>query len=1070
MDSFFDSILSKNLNVPEPWGHSTQPDAMTSSTPKKEVYDLLILVDSTYSMASYLSSLQTSLPQIIQISELTDCFSRIGVLAYRDYCSILLEWSGWLSPSNADIKGQAKKSAADLIKMVKSLKPGAGGDWPEASKTGLAHAYELMRKDAKTIILLYTDAAPHTSMNGQVGGQNSYLGHELKALNDKNSYGGFGPLFADWVSASHWLSGRTGEKKAQVFSILDKHMYTNDANFYNYMSTMTNGASFFLEDPKPASISKVTIEVLLSWMGVEKAGAASADIPALMARYNSVEGIESLKNENDPAADKFFMATAAGRMTEYQTDHVNVTKVPATSEALKDLPKKENPVQDFAKRYNSDPQYKKLAMSIIKQIIEDDVVSISLNPVFGSLWRAVCSDRNSPERDTILAAFGLKVDRIVDPDQKTRMKIWLEESYDYTADVTEAIESVPEAERFPCVFLDPTLVFTREGDNEDDESNKAITDFQRDELLEIGRSCDYKILRRLGRVLTRLTYIKSATEMPAHILAVPETEIPRVPVALAQSKYNRRFWRILLHLVVPGTMLGPRPSALLAALSIRLGIEPLWTAATQEMLLWREKWNNLEIPETWNSSCLGLLMDADKAYRVRQEGGVPVSEVSYCLARMLANFEENECRKKLLRIDPLLTFPKENTLLKPEDRALFQRLVSYKMLEANLDTTLTAQIGWTPEKTRVAIGPTIVCVACEYPRSVTVMGPDNKCGLCIFNELNPPKKQKEHADIDKNVSRDDNETTLAAWVECNLWSCRAQYVVYEVDGLNVKPKCHYCRTGTNIKAPVLECSECLNRIIYPEEYRIGDMKGFKCYACIASRKTTVDKETTAQELSSENTKAWLLRNDGKISQPLNKRSLFKVISEAGTDGFCDKVEIFPDSANRELVLKGKPIRNVPALIKDLESWISRRKTEQGTCSLNFCSRKKQDLPLVCGRSGCSQRACAGCLEKWYGLNAAGRIINTGALTCPFCQRAPNTKTLARHGSGIHTVANLKQAVADKGKWIYAWCRECDHAKQYMERVCAAGAPAELNNWECEQCQASNSKLLKLKKCPGCGSK
>lgn len=101
---------------------------MDSSTPKHEVYDLLILIDATYSMSSYLESLKKSLHQIIHISQLTDCFSRIGVLAYRDYCSTLLEWSGWLSPFDADNEGMAKKSAANLIKMVESLKPGGGGD------------------------------------------------------------------------------------------------------------------------------------------------------------------------------------------------------------------------------------------------------------------------------------------------------------------------------------------------------------------------------------------------------------------------------------------------------------------------------------------------------------------------------------------------------------------------------------------------------------------------------------------------------------------------------------------------------------------------------------------------------------------------------------------------------------------------------------------------------------------------------------------------------------------------------------------------------------------------------
>lgn len=112
----------------------------------------------------------------------------------------------------------------------------------------------------------------------------------------------------------------------------------------------------------------------------------------------------------------------------------------------------------------------------------------------------------------------------------------------------------------------------------------------------------------------------------------PETEIPRIPMALASVEHKRRFWRILLHIVVPGTMLSARPAALLAALSIRLGIEPLLEAAEQEMLLWRDRWNNLEIPETWNTSCLGLLLDADEAYRKRKAA---VSFTLYVKANVL---------------------------------------------------------------------------------------------------------------------------------------------------------------------------------------------------------------------------------------------------------------------------------------------------------------------------------------------------------------------------------------------------------------------------------------------------
>ena len=125
-------------------------------TAKSEAFDLLILVDATASMSSYLASLNQSLPQIISLSKLTNCFERIGLLAYRDYCDKdLLEWSGWMDNDTTTGKNP------DLISMASKLTATGGGDYPEATKTGLAKAYEVMRREATTLILLYTDAPPH---------------------------------------------------------------------------------------------------------------------------------------------------------------------------------------------------------------------------------------------------------------------------------------------------------------------------------------------------------------------------------------------------------------------------------------------------------------------------------------------------------------------------------------------------------------------------------------------------------------------------------------------------------------------------------------------------------------------------------------------------------------------------------------------------------------------------------------------------------------------------------------------------------------------------------------------
>lgn len=981
----------------------------------------------------------------------------------------------------------------DLIAKAKNLEPIGGGDEPEAIKTGLARAYELMRADATTIILLYTDAPPHTFANGSMKDNCSNLRDEQEALThpakkrtlfqsvrkygffepkttriDPVTYGGFGHNFADWVSASTWLSKRSGDKKAQVFCILDNHVESRTQGYYNYLSEMTGGFCFRLIDSKHTSISELTIEVLLAWMGVEKneIERPAEPFPAFLSRYISVENIDTLLDERDPNAAPFFLVSGnADKLKEGGVPKVH--EVRASSETLTlYLPKKATPVRDFAKRYTEDPQYRKTAMEELKNLIGYDVAAISLNPVFGSLWRAVCNDRKNPLRDEVITAFGLKVDRIADAEEKTRMKVWLEESYDFTTEITDTIASVPEAQRFPCVCLDPTASFTQEADDEDEEMT-PITLLQRSELLEIGRSCDYRILRRLGRVLTRLTYINSAEEMPAHIAAAPESKIPRIPMALASQEYQRSFWRILLHIVVPGTMLSTRPAALLAALSIHLGIEPLLEVANREMLLWRDRWNNLEYPETWNTSCLGLLLDADEAYQKREgvEQGTEVSTNLQCEEEPPAKRRclENLSLTCILKTNETATSDKKS-LLNAQDKLLFERLVSYKMLELNLETTLRPQVGWTPGKTTVAIGPTVTCVSCEYPRSITIMGADGKCGKCLWNQY---ASEEDRCEMTERITKEDDETTPATWVECGVPTCRAQYVVYVPKNLNVKPKCHYCREHR--KAPVLECSECLNRVIWPEAYRPADMGEFKCYACTSGRKTIVEVESNALKISKEGSTDWLLRNeDDKISNPFTKRSLFRKITDAGTEDFVGKVEPLPLMSKGELTLGGKLIRNTPDLVVELRSWVNRRRTESGTCSICFLSFKKDDLLAACGRSGCSQRICKGCLGHWYGLNVSGGLINIAALSCPFCRRRPVSKTLLKHGMGIHVVGELDTAVAEAGEWIYAWCEGCGAAKQFMQRVCANGAPPEVKHWKCEPCRVWKGDEV-YKECPGCNT-
>ncbi|KAK8116161.1 hypothetical protein PG984_012663 [Apiospora sp. TS-2023a] len=1018
----------------------------------EQEYDLLILTDATGSMHQYLPALRQALPKIVSVSCLTDAFSRIGIMAYRDYEQVLTEWSGWHNCRDEnDTEGDITRE--DLIAFAKVLSLGGGHDWDEAVKTGAARAYSVMRPEATTLILLYADAPPHMRWHD---GPNK----PLEQSNLRSRVFGVGDYFLDWVSACQTLSGKKHAPKhgkpvrSQVFCIIDKSRIATVAPFA-YLSHATGGSCFWMrETATSTTIASLTMDIILTWMGAGKEGAVATGSDAATARlirYSKADDFDDMRSEADKRISKYMPAKSNSAYMEAIEDNINLVNV-------QDYPMKEliqpraAPILDFSKRYSDDPSYAKLVVEHLRKIIDEDVTSITINPVFGSLWRTVCNDRGNPSRDELLERFSAGIQGIANKDDKERAAAWLEESYNFSAEIEATIREVAEEDRFPCVFLDPTQVWTSgtgHPSHEDDNQDTDMATLTRADLLEIGRSCQPKILRRLGRVLTRLSYVSSADEMPEHVRSMPESELMRMPLALAETKYHKIFWKALLHLVVPGTKLAGRPACVLAALSIRMGIKPLLDAADQEMLSWKEYWNNLDVPETWNNSCISLLLDADTSFAERHE--------------------RKETKNSA-----------HATLLKTSDRKLFERLVDYSLLKANMDTSLTAHVGWHPDKTRVPVGPLVRCKKCHFPRSVTIMGPGKTCGLCLRPDADFTKKPKSEVLL-LSVSKDDDSSTAITWVECCKVDCRAQYVVYNSEGLNVRAKCHFCRSGKKSgPAPTVECSKCLSRIIWPDEYRAKNMKvkNYECSACAGGYKTIVEAETTARLLGEENGTTWLLRNsDSMIKHPLANESVFKTVSAAAAlEDFADKVEILPTSHVEPLRLGGKMVRNTEEIKTCLMCWVKSRRAESGTCNLCFRDFKKQGSGLrrACGRSGCPQQICNDCHTQWYSTNSPGRLINVAALTCPFCRRQPSPKVAPRN---LVALANLGDAVRESGSWLYAWCVGCGHAKRFAERVCAGGAPAELTDWRCDDCQrpvaggdgqGQGQDEAVFRVCPGCG--
>ena len=1013
-------------------------------------------------MSTFLNALTSSLPEIIRISALTDCFARIGVVAYRDYCDgkLLLEWSGWCypsptaqlpancgsEPSDASNKNPSAKRAtqAQLLEFVKFLRPYGGGDYPEATKTGLAMAHEVMRAEATTIMMLYTDAPPHFEKTGGMERQG-----EIKALT-KESYGGFGKQFADWVTAAKTLTGEGGGKKAHVYSILAGS--TNAiVGPYTYLSTVTHGLSFGLSVHSKTLISELTIGILLAWMGVDTSGVTSK-YKVSVKTFTQPHTLTKLQKEKELEGRVLFhsfdtsLKMAKGFEIEAEDlELANLSRV---------VPSRANRIVDFSKRYNSDTAYKDFVATQLRDIITENVTAMTVNPIFGTLWRAVCNDRKNPARDGLIQLFGAQVDKLTTVnDAKAKMKAWLEESYNFAEEIENMIAEVPEQDKFPCVYLDPTQDFTVKDGPDSGDDNKPLNKFTRNELLEIGRSCDYRILRRLGKVLTRLSHVEKSEDLPLHIRTAGQDLVPRIPLALSKEEHKREFWRVLLHVVLPGTILARRPAALLAALALRMGIQTLRDVADEELIGYRDSWNTLEIPETWNIGCLGLLLDADNDYAQRIKEGTTKAK------------------------------DEVGTILTAKDKALFKVLVDHKMLELNLNTTLTARIGWSPRKDKAPLGPVTICRKCQFPRSVTIMGPKNICGMCscgTFCKCKVCQKADDHDfRLSNLVSQDDSENTKVTWVECVMRECRAQYVVYNPQALNVRAKCFYCRHPNDYKcgdAPVVDCTKCLNRMVYPEEYRPKDFDAsvWQCPHCVGGMSTVVDADTTAQALMEENGSDWLLTNrDRALWDPLRVRTVFYTATHCDLENLAQKVEILPNSSV-ELKLRGKLVQNMDEVKDSLRKWVLSRRTEATQCSLCFATVAKSAIHPACGRKGCHQLVCIDCRKGWYGLNAPGRILNIAALSCPFCRRIPAPSIVTSFG--LTRLGHAQEAIKNSGEWIYGWCRSCGFAKQYIERVCAQAAPAELQNWFCADCQAlqeaATQRLLNVERpptvCPSCG--
>ncbi|KAJ7645060.1 hypothetical protein DFH06DRAFT_1333358 [Mycena polygramma] len=915
---------------------------MTSAEPQRETHDLLIVTDATASMEGYLDALRESIPEILALAKLSGAFSRLGVLAYKDYTDPtdeIVAWSGW--------------SAPNLPQFVRDLAATGGGDFPEAAKTALIRCLQAADKASKTLVLWYADAPPHHM---------SVQSHH----NDVAEAKAFPPGAVDWVKLCHTARRRN----CTVFCFTPRGMDVQFSAFYVLLSELTGGicvgSKAAAKDSR--SISRLTLGVIMQWMG--RATSTMSDVlrdsSALCLRYEHSPLTASPKLTDEGLGCHGYLPPSRSRVAGARA----LLPILRTPLGLADIPLCASEAQSFdpGKRFAipSEGAYRDLVYESLTSIIRTNVASLTYNPVFGQLWRAVCKDTDS-RKTTLVNLFSEVVGKVADAAEKAALRQWLEDSFDQTEEIERIIEQHCANGPTQMVYLD----------------FDADVHLTRTELLEVSRSCYAGVLKKIARVFTHLKLVEPGVTLAPLQRSIPLTLPPR------------DFYRLLPHLIVPGTLYPRRAAALTAVISLITAVPFLAESATALLATTKGKWLDLDVPENISFDCARFLLCAP-----------------------------------------------EGVVLSKQEKRVYEAMRRYKLIELNLDAPVEVRVPWTPKKSRGPGDVKAECKRCLVRRSTTIMSHERAglCGFCVDGEELAARTITEtFPGVDEAES---------CWVECSSKDCRAQYVVENVPALKIRPRCYYCRN--HIDCPWLECSVCTNRVIVPRAFRPAAGK-YTCPGCANPAwddKSIATEETTVRVLNRENGVAWL---GFSHSNPIfDGKSSFKLMQAFG-QGVFGHASLNPAP---RLLLGQKVLRDTAKTLAQIESRVGSGEVVLASCALCFEEMPASKLVAACGRTGCTQRVDDGCLKEWYGQNAPGNLLNMMQFTCPFCRRKPTVKTLSRYNRPAVVLAGMQDAM-DNRRFLYAWCILCGSAQEAYERTaCTEEAVPPIIDFKCESCRRS----------------
>lgn len=584
-----------------------------------EKKSLLFLIDVTGSMGNWIGALVKFLPTTIRSMALTRVFDQVAIFPYTDYDHATpCKTSGYVSCDDLE-------AIKKLHNFAANLRATGGGGRPEAWKTALEFIQENSQlQEGKLFIIHLTDAAPH--VEGKLDKEGK---QEKAALGSRFEFFGLMERFLTRFPSLHYSC-----------------LATCCHPFYCYLAQKTGGSVHELEGATSSSniITQIS-RIFNGWFGFP-----------------------------DPCGSRNVIAT-----TQF-SDETELAKFPVQFCSQPIFPDKllSNAISSTIQCMKSESLYLEHIFDELKEIIEENPMSLTISPILGKMWRELCKRRCDIRRDELITLLSKRKKGLLDSDIK-KLDEWLKESYNSAFEITEDLK----------IWLGKNPV-------------KGLLRFVPEEnyfcaqqLVQLLASGNRKSTAIIRSMLTRM-YIDKEFQLESKIIS-EDDDLPLPDRSIPLNLPLNKIFELGMHTVAPGTKFTLRYSAMLALHSIQCG-SVLSELAKKFLEKNRGRWINwkrrddgtVEVPDCWSFSFLKFLLHPTCSFALTKE------------ETQKANF--------YLRISYALRF--------------------YRQLEVPVKTVDPTSIdGSYPDHQRD-------CPRCNYSRPLTMFAPNGICGLCLFFNYN----------------------------------------------------------------------------------------------------------------------------------------------------------------------------------------------------------------------------------------------------------------------------------------------------------------------------------------------